>query len=263
MTPRADYHVHTTFCDGENTPEEMVLAALRKGMTAIGFSGHSPLRQGGEDWCMTEAGAVAYRTEIARLKAKYAGQIRIFCGVEQDLCSETPTDGYDYAIGSVHLLRFGDAWVSVDASAQEQAEGVRRCCGGDYYAFCEAYYRAVAQVVRATACDLIGHFDLVAKFNEGNRFFDERHPRYVAAWQRAADALLQSGRPFELNTGAISRGYRREPYPSDAIRSYLADRGAVFVPSGDAHSAAGLCFGFDRLPAGLKIAELFGSGKKE
>ena len=31
-----DLHVHTTFSDGKNTPEEMILAALDKGLETIG-----------------------------------------------------------------------------------------------------------------------------------------------------------------------------------------------------------------------------------
>ena len=27
-----DLHMHTTFCDGKNTPEEMVLSAIDKGL---------------------------------------------------------------------------------------------------------------------------------------------------------------------------------------------------------------------------------------
>ena len=33
-----DLHMHTTFCDGKNTPEEIVLYAIDKGFSAIGFS---------------------------------------------------------------------------------------------------------------------------------------------------------------------------------------------------------------------------------
>ena len=242
-----DYHVHTTFCDGKNTPEEMVLAALKKGMTAIGFSGHSPLKQGGEGWCMTPEGAEAYRAEITRLKEAYSDKIRIFCGVEQDFYSEAPTDCYDYVIGSVHLLKFGDEWISVDNTAQEQINAADRFFGGDIYAFCEAYYRTAARVAEQTNCEIIGHFDLVSKFNEGNRLFDEHHPRYTAAWQAAADGLLSSGKPFEINTGAIARGYRTSPYPAREIITYLSERGGRFILSGDAHSTEGLCFGFERL----------------
>ena len=38
------FHVHSTFCDGKNTPEEIILAALEKGFSSIGFSGHSYMK---------------------------------------------------------------------------------------------------------------------------------------------------------------------------------------------------------------------------
>ena len=36
----ANFHTHSSFCDGKNTPEEIILAAIDKGFYAIGFSGH-------------------------------------------------------------------------------------------------------------------------------------------------------------------------------------------------------------------------------
>ena len=63
---------------------------------------------------------------------------------------------------------------------------------------------------------------------------------------QAADALLTTGKPFEINTGAISRGYRTDAYPSREIRTYLKERGARFILSSDAHRKEHICFGFDR-----------------
>ena len=63
---REVYHVHTTYCDGHNSVEEMVRAALQKGMTTLGISGHRPIE--GEWWCMTEEGAAQYRQDIADAK---------------------------------------------------------------------------------------------------------------------------------------------------------------------------------------------------
>ena len=40
MTP-SSYHTHTTFCDGKDSPEELVLEAIRLGCPEIGFSGHA------------------------------------------------------------------------------------------------------------------------------------------------------------------------------------------------------------------------------
>ena len=67
-------HTHSTFCDGAGTPEQMVAAALGKGFAALGFSSHSDM--------VTDIGA--YKSEIRRLREKYAGRIRILCGIEAE-----------------------------------------------------------------------------------------------------------------------------------------------------------------------------------
>mgnify|MGYP002727377248 CR=1 FL=1 len=61
----ANYHTHTTFCDGRDTPEQLVQEALRLGCPAIGFSGHSiaPYDYAG----MTPEHEAQYRAEVRRL----------------------------------------------------------------------------------------------------------------------------------------------------------------------------------------------------
>ena len=36
-------HAHSVFCDGKNTPEEMIRACMAAGMDSAGISIHSPL----------------------------------------------------------------------------------------------------------------------------------------------------------------------------------------------------------------------------
>ena len=239
-----DYHVHTRFCDGKDEPERVVQAALALGMTRLGFSAHSyvPFEAGG---CLTPESTPDYRAELLRLREKYRGKLEILIGIEQDLDSPPPSEPWDYTIGSVHYLRFDREYVSVDDRPELLTDAARRYCGGDMLSICEAYYARVACVAEQTRCDLIGHFDLITKFQERAPLFDERHPRYIAAWRKAADLLLHSGLPFEVNTGAMSRGYRSTPYPAPEILQYLSDRGAKFVLSSDSHSAGTLCFDFE------------------
>lgn len=239
-----DLHVHTTLSDGKNTPEEMVLAAIAKGMTAIGFSDHS-YTAFDQRYCIPKEKLPAYRAEIAALKEKYAGQIQILCGIEQDFYSAEPTDGYDYVIGSVHYIRCSDDFIPVDEGNALLLDAARRYFSGDIYALIEEYYGTVARVAEKTSATFIGHFDLISKFNENGELFDDTHPRYIAAWQTAADKLLAAGIPFEINTGAISRGYRTTPYPAVPIQDYLRSRGAQFLLSSDSHRSDTLCFGFD------------------
>ena len=73
----SDFHVHTNFGDGKNSPEEIVLTAINRGLTAIGFSEHAyvPFDSG---YCLTPETSVTYRNEINRLKKKYENKILVF-----------------------------------------------------------------------------------------------------------------------------------------------------------------------------------------
>ena len=106
----SNYHTHTIFCDGKDTPEELVQEAIRLGCPEIGFSGHS-YTAFDESWCMSKEGTKEYKACVRSLQKKYAGQIRILLGVEQDLYSEEPTDEYDYIIGSVHYVKKGEVYL--------------------------------------------------------------------------------------------------------------------------------------------------------
>lgn len=238
-----DYHVHTVFSDGKHTPEAVAEAAYRRGFAALGFSDH-----GHTDfdlsYCMRREAYPEYRARINALKARYAGEMDIFCGIEQDGFSEEPTDGFDYVIGSLHYLKLGGVYVEVDWSVEILKAAAEKHFGGDILSVTECYYETLAERVLPMQPDMIGHFDLIAKFNEGNALFPESDERYRTAWKKAADALLTLDVPFEVNTGAISRGYRTDPYPSAEIAAYLAEKGGKFLLSSDSHGKDTVGHGF-------------------
>ena len=241
-----DYHVHTRWSDGRDTAEEMVLSAIRLGMAEIGFSDHTPMPYPA-DWTMKPEELPLYKEEIRALAEKYGDRISILCGVERDALSPDMDVNFDYVIGSTHVIPGPDgALLAVDHSAGMTEANVREHCGGDGYAYAEAYFASEARVVELTHCDIIGHFDLVAKYNETLHSFDESHPRYRAAWQAAADRLLETGVPFEINTGAIARGCRSIPYPAPEIREYLAAHGAKFILSSDSHATETIGYQFEK-----------------
>lgn len=235
---RIDLHNHTVWSDGKNTAEEMIRAAIDAGFTVIGISDHSYVAF--DEPCSMPKNPAAYKAVLALLKRKYAEQIEVLCGIEQDYYTAEPPVGYDYAIGSVHYLRVPDGFIPLDDTAEKLQNAIDRCYGGDPYALAEDYFSKVGEIVEKTGATIIGHFDLITKFNEKTPIFDPDNPRYRAAWQKAADRLLPTGTAFEINLGAITRGYRTTPYPSAEIVAYLRDRGARFVVSGDSHSAAAL-----------------------
>ncbi|MDO5445214.1 MAG: histidinol-phosphatase [Eubacteriales bacterium] len=244
MTALRDLHVHTNFCDGKNTPEEMVLSAIGKGLECLGLCAHAfvPFDSG---YCMSPDKYEDFRSEISRLKKKYSGQIRLLCGIEQDIYSPLGTGSFDYVIGSVHYLKAGSEYIPVDAEPQILRDGCEKCFSGDYSAMAVQYYEALAQVVSITHCDIIAHFDLLTKFNETDSFFDESDPRYIRAYKAAADHLIPYGKPFEINTGAISRGYRTTPYPARPILDYIKAGGGNLILSSDAHSKESIAYQFE------------------
>lgn len=239
-----DLHMHTCYCDGAAAPEEMVKSAIDKGLTTVGISGHS-YTFFDESYCMQKAAVPRYLAECRYLRAKYFDRIHVLCGVEQDYYSDYPTDEFDYVIGSVHYVKVDDAYIPVDESVEILKDAVYNYFGGDIYALCELYFATVADVVNKTDCDIIGHFDLISKFIEREPLFDTHHPRYVAAWQKAVDQLVQYDVPFEINTGAISRGYRTSPYPNEEMIAYIKAHGGRFVLSSDAHSTDAIAYRFE------------------
>ena len=99
-------------------------------------------------------------------------------------------------------------------------------------------------MVLSTRCQIVGHFDLVAKFNEGGCLFDEADSRYRDASLGALEALSKQDVVFEINTGAMSRNCRTVPYPSDVLLRSLRDFGGRVCISSDSHSASTITHGF-------------------
>ncbi len=238
-----DFHVHTNLCDGQNSPEEMVLSAISMGMTRLGFSGHgyTPFDL---SFCMSQENTIEYYAQINGLKEKYKDKIEILCGIEQDYFSKEPQFSPDYIIGSLHYVKCGDNILSIDESEETFVKIAKEFYGGDYYALAEDYFLLVGDVVKKTGADIIGHLDLITKFNEGNKLFDTQNPRYVKAARDAIDKLIPYKKPFEINMGAVARGYRDEPYPENSLLSYIRQKGGKVILSSDSHSRATLCYKF-------------------
>ena len=168
-----DFHMHTTYCDGSNTAEKMVLSAIEKGMTHIGICTHSHTAFD-DRYCIKKSDIPVFQEEIAMLKEKYKDKIALYCGVEQDYFGTEPTDGFDYALGSVHYVKKGDVYIDVDYTADHVLQAIEQHYDGDALGFAEDYFAMVGDVVEKTNADIIGHFDLLSKFNEKTPIFEPR-----------------------------------------------------------------------------------------
>lgn len=237
-----DFHVHTDFCDGKAPPEEMVRAAIAKGVKQLGIVAHSYVPF--DSCCIPLENIDLFKDELNRLKKKYQAEIQLYCGLEADYYSPQNLEGFDFTIGSVHYLKHGERYVSVDETSEILRSMIDEFYGGDFYSCAEDYFKTVAELAKRPPT-IIGHFDLIKKFSSVIPF-DDDNPRYVQAWKCAADALLAADSVFEVNVGGISRGWLCEPYPSPKICEYIKSCGGKLMLSSDAHAPENIAFEFEK-----------------
>lgn len=237
----ADLHVHTDFCDGRDSAEDMVLSAISKGVGKLGLVVHSYVPFDPES-CVQLDRVEDYLYEISILKEKYKDKIELLCGIEADYYSPQDTSPFDYVIGSVHYLYIDGKYKAIDDQPYMLGEMIEQDFGGSFYACAEEYFATVAKLAEKKP-DFIGHFDLIKKFSRAFPF-DPENQRYRDAWMIAADALLQLKVPFEINTGGINRGWTDEPYPSAEILEYITKNGGKTVYASDAHRKEDIARGF-------------------
>lgn len=244
---KSNCHTHTTYCDGKNTAREMIEAAIEKGFISLGFSGHSPMKEK-NDWTMSTESLKRYKDEINALKGEYAGKIDILCGIEldSDYSGVNPED-FDYAIGSVHQLKKDGVFYDVDYSAEMLTKAVDEFFGGSFNKMSEFYYNSLADFVVSEKVDVVGHIDLITKFNITEPLFDEDDKVYQMLVCNAVDRIL-AAKPdifFEVNTGAMYRKGKKLPYPAPFILEHICKKGGKITLTSDSHCCESIDFAFD------------------
>lgn len=249
---KSNLHTHSTFCDGKNTLEENVIAAIKKGIKVLGFSSHSHYPFWTE--CnMKPDDFPSYCQEIHRLQKKYEGEITIRLGFEADFIPGITLPRHenyakfepDYLIGSVHFIFQRDGIFGVDASPEEWKAGIEKYYGGNVKDAVHDYFDLEKEMLLRGDFELLGHPDLVRKFNEKYPLFDENESWYKTELKEMAESISKSGRATEINSGAISRGWLSKPYPSLYFLEKLHENKVPVAITADAHAAENLDCAFD------------------
>lgn len=267
---KANFHTHSTFCDGKNTAEEMVLSAIEKGFTVLGFSSHCmhPLdpefyRPFDNIWHIPASNIKSYAEEIRRLKEKYACQIQIYLGFEADYF-DSPEFGKavpdkaayadfspDYLLGAVHFINTEKGFFTVDNKTEIVKQHLI-----DFYtkpngeidgkqAVCD-YFEAEREMLLKGNFDIIAHPDLIRIRNTVLHFFNEEDSWYKDEIRSTAKVIASAGVIAEINTGAIARGNMDDTYPSQQFLEYLHNYGVPVCINSDAHVTDNLDCAFDR-----------------
>ena len=245
-----DLHTHSIYDDGKNSLMEMAMAAEGLGLDYLGFSGHS-FQPGAEDWCIGNDRISSYLSEAMRIKEKFSSEgrhLRIFVGLELDIFGRAEK-GLDYVIGSAHGFMIDGRLCNVDESPGALQWLIKEHFDNDPYNMTDAYYDNIARLSDSMDCDIIGHFDLVTKFNEKCPMFDAGSRRYLSRALEAMEHLSRKGLIFEVNTGAMSRGWRTEPYPDMVLLKTLYGMGGRIIINSDSHHIGTIAHDFDRAKA--------------
>lgn len=226
----SNFHTHTTFCDGKNTPAEIASYAAANGFSSLGFSGHGytpyDLR-----YCMKDTDG--YILEIERLKAEYT-DLQIYLGVEEDAFAPVDRSRFDYIIGSSHYFCIDGEYLPIDSSHGH----FKKCLeafGGDIIKMANVYFTSFCDYINKRKPDIIGHFDLITKFDEleGGLFFGNQE--YNKLSEKYLLEAAKSECIFEVNTGAISRGIRSTVYPAENLLYLLKKQDGKLILSSDSH----------------------------
>ena len=225
-----DYHMHTPLCrHAVGEPEEYARRALEIGLTEIGFSDHSPMRQDNFDnWRMNFSQLDEYVEKIRATQKKFPQlQIRLALEVDyfpngedwiRELAAKYP---WDYFIGSVHYV--SDSWAIDDP--QKLSEWKNR----DSFEVWQIYFERLTKAAESKLFEIIGHADLPKKF--GHKPNHDCTPLYV----NFLDAAKKSGSAIELNTAGLRKDCK-EIYPSREILQLAFQKNVPITFGSDAHA---------------------------
>ena len=250
-----DFHSHTDVQDGQNSIEEMVIAAIEKGLSIYGSSEHAP-RLPGLRYVDDPEGEVRglarwseYLITMDELKKKYDGQIELLKGCEVDWSGEENIEwvknliregNFDYTIGSIHFLgEWGFDYIKDWRQGISNFESVE--------AIYHEYFLEYAEMVESGLFDIAGHLDLIKKFND--QYPLPKSLKILELAKPALDALKNSKMVLEISSAGLDKPCM-EWYPSEDLLKETFRRGISITLSSDAHST-------DRIADKFKEAKEF------
>lgn len=246
MSITADCHLHSSHSGDSDTPmEEMVLRGIDLGMDTMCFTEHHDIdypdsADGPGDIFLLNTDSYLY--DLARLKEKYEGKIRLLFGVELGLQTEAfrPISVYaksyefDFLIGSSHVCHGRDPYYPEFYAGRSEETAYRE------------YFESILENIKKFSCfDVYGHLDYVVRYGP-NRDREYSYQRYRDIFDEILKALIEKEKGLEINTGGLKEGLRDlHPCP-DILRRYRELGGEIVTIGSDAHSPDGIASCFSR-----------------
>lgn len=258
-----DYHVHLRPDEHDGDPfedhftqanvERYLAAAAEAGIAELGVSEHVyRFSQALQIWRhpfweeFADDDLDAYCEFVADSPLKLGIECDFVPGAEDRTANLLEARPFDFVVGSVHFV--GDH--AVDMEPFSVWEG-----GEDADAIWERYFQMIAEAAGSGLFDIIAHPDLVKVWGSA-RPGPMRDPRFY--YEPAIEAILDADVAVEISTAGIRKPVG-EIYPAPAFAAELADAGAVFALSSDAHLPEQVGFAYDQaieLLDGIGVAHI-------
>jgi histidinol-phosphatase (PHP family) len=259
----SNYHQHSLFCDGSDSPETLVRLARQAGFKALGFSSHAPLPYKNEalinfDWTMPLERLPHYSQTIDTLKTACQNSLEIYKGLECDYIDKRLNPlfwknlyrtnknitAFDYLIGSVHLLKSSESLCGYLPADYKPAVDKLISEYNGIWPFCRLYFDTVLEMIDTGGLNIVAHIELIDKLNSAGTFFDRNAKPYQDKLHECFALAAQKEIFIEINTSLI----RQNNIPSffSAIKSGH-EMGVRFVLNSDCHTAGTMTLHYESI----------------
>jgi histidinol-phosphatase (PHP family) len=258
-----NYHTHTHFCDGAESPVKYCNMAIQKNISVLGFSSHAPLPFPCK-WTLPVDRFDEYVASINRLKEDYRSKVEIYCGLEMDyipalwntIKSLYDISRLDYLIGSIHFVDEypdGTPW-TIDGSNEEFRKGFREVFHNDSHAVIRKYFQYTREMIDVMQPKIIGHIDKIKMQHNGDCLVPETDLVYRDELIKTLEKIATSGNIVEINTRGVYRRNETDFYPSFWVIQEMAQLKIPVMVNSDAHQPDELTKLFEAAFAQLKRA---------
>ncbi len=243
----ADYHVHSAYSDdSEYQMEQIVLDAIAMGIQELCFTEHVDYgikrdyddsrgilyRTGGigepEKIPLANVNYPEYTQEVFSLKEKYKDQISLKLGMEFGMQRHTISQyeklyrsyPFDFIILSIHQVEDKEFWTGDFQRGLTQQE---------FYS--KYYYEMLSLVENYHNYSVLGHMDLIARYDEKGDFpFEEVRPII----EKILQTVIADGKGIEVNTSCHRYGLAFTP-SREILQLYHKLGGKILTIGSDSH----------------------------
>ena len=221
----ANYHTHTALClHATGSMRQYVEAAIKNGLTTLGFSDHSPcdLTPLGtsSDYRMKEHEVEQYVRTAVQLREEYRDRIKILIGYE---CEYYPSI-FDDILRSIGRFEC-DYIILGEHHINNELDGCWSTAPTRNPAHLTKYVDLVIEAMQTGKFSYVAHPDVLNYVGGDDRFYQSEAARLCSA-AKATDT------PLEINCLGLKEGRH---YPNDLFWPVAAEYGCDVIIGSDAH----------------------------